>query len=169
MAGIDIRDDDMSEDSDAKDTAAIANYAASIASSSESMQIEELKKKLVQSETEKFALQQQVAKAQKLTEKQIFHNKITGNPVVVGAVNTMKDMDPCTLWWIVQWGNEYLARFKASATDDEMGALESYKTWTQKEKAKFHAGFKHIAAASAKATPVKATPVKASPFVVDSD
>ena len=47
--------------------------------------------------------------------------------------------------------------------------MESYKRWTQTEKAKFHAGFKHIAAASAKATPVKATPVKASPFVVDSD
>ena len=45
---------------------------------------------------------------------------------------------------VVQWGNEYLARFKASATDDEVGALESYKTWTQKKKAKLHAGFKQI-------------------------
>ena len=54
LAGIDIRDDEMSEDSDAKDAAAISNYAASITSSAESMQIEELKKKLVQSETEKF-------------------------------------------------------------------------------------------------------------------
>ena len=76
----------------------------------------------------------------------------------------MQDIDPCTLWWVVQWGNEYLARFKASATDDEVGAFESYKTWTQKEKAKFHAGLKHIASSgSAKATPVKATPVKATP------
>ena len=64
------------------------------------------------------------------------HNKIVGNPLVVGAVSTMKDMGACTLWWVVQWGNEYLARFKASATVEEVGVLESYKTWTQKEKAK---------------------------------
>ena len=71
-----------------------------------------------------------------LAEKQIFHNKIVGNPVVVGAVSTMKKIDPCTLWWVVQWGNEYLTRFKVSADVEQVGALESYKTWTQKEKAK---------------------------------
>jgi hypothetical protein len=162
----------MSEDDAQKNAVAIANHAASIASSAESMQIEELKAKLVQAETEKFALQQQVAKAKpaKLTEKQIFHNRIIGNPVVVGAVSTMKEMDPCTLWRVVQWDNEYLARFKASASAEEVGVLESNKSWTQKEKAKRVAGFKHISTKSESqpSSAQKATPAKASPFV-DSD
>ena len=105
-----------------------------------------------------------------LAEKQIFHNKIVGNPVVVGAVSTMKQMDPCTLWWVVQWGNEYLARFKASATVEEVGVLESYKNWTQDTKQKLQAGFRHISTKSESqpSSAKKATPAKDSPFV-DSD
>ena len=80
--------------------------------------------------------EQAKVKPVKFTEKQILHNKIVGNPLVVGAVSTMKDMGACTLWWVVQWGNEYLTRFKVSADVEQVGALESYKTWTQKEKAK---------------------------------
>ena len=104
-----------------------------------------------------------------LAEKQIFHNKIVGNPVVVGAVSTMKKIDPCTLWWVVQWGNECLARFKASATVEEVGALESYKTWTQKEKAKRLAGFIHSTKSESQPSSAqKATPAKDCPFF-DSD
>jgi hypothetical protein len=78
-------------------------------------------------------------------------------------------MNPCTLWWVVQWGNEYLARFKASATVEEVGVLESYKTWTQKEKAKRLAGFIHSTKSESQpSSSQKATPAKASPFV-DSD
>ena len=64
--------------------------------------------------------------------------------------------------------NEYLARFKVSASAEEVGVLESYKTWTQKEKAKLQAGFKHISTKpeSQPASAKKAVP--ASPFVVDS-
>jgi hypothetical protein len=45
--------------------------------------------------------------------------------------------------------------------------LESYKTWTQKEKAKLQAGFRHIStkAESQPSSEQKATPAKASPFV----
>ena len=105
-----------------------------------------------------------------LAEKQIFHNKIVGNPVVVGGVSTMKEINPCTLWWVVQWGNEYLARFKAyTATVDEVGALESYKTWNQKEKAKRLAGFTHSTKSESQPSSAqKATPAKDSPFF-DSD
>jgi len=64
--------------------------------------------------------------------------------------------------------NEYLARFKVSASAGELGVLESYKTWTQKEKAKLQAGFKHISTKpeSQPASAKKAVP--ASLFVVDS-
>ena len=98
-----------------------------------------------------------------LTQKEIFHNNITGSPVVVGAVKTMENMDACTLWWVVQWGNEYLARFKHSATGDAIDELEAYKKWTQTQKAKANVGFHHTTASSAKTTPSKATPF------VDSD
>ena len=103
------------------------------------MALEEARAEVKRLKTEMYVMkiqEQAKAKPAKLTEKQIFHNKIVGNPVVVGAVSTMEQMDPCTLWWVVQWGNEYLTRFKVSADVEQVGALESYKTWTQKEKAK---------------------------------
>ncbi len=105
-----------------------------------------------------------------LTQKEIFHNNITGSPVVAGAVRTMENMDACTLWWVVQWGNEYLARFKHSATGDAIDELEAYKTWTQKQKVKAAAGFTHTTTVSRSAPgSVPGSAQKASPFVVDSD
>ena len=35
------------------------------------------------------------------------------------------DLDIDTLWWMVQWGNEYLARFKRDATPARKRALRS--------------------------------------------
>ena len=169
MAGIDIRDDD--ENDPAKLAAVAAAEIESIASSAASMALEEAEVKRLKTEMYVMKIQKQAkAKPAKLTEKQIFHNRIIGNPVVVGAVSTMKQIHPCTLWWVVQWGNEYLARFKASASAEEVGVLESYKTWTQKEKAKLQAGFRHISTKpeSQPSSAQKATPAKASPFV-DSD
>ena len=63
--------------------------------------------------------------------------------------------------------NEYLARFKHSATGDAIDELEAYKTWTQKQKAKAAAGFTHTTTASSRSAPGSAQ--KASPFVADSD
>jgi len=70
------------------------------------------------------------------------------------------------LWWIVQWDNEYLARFKASATKKELDAHEQYKTWTQQTKQKKDAGF----TASVRSAPASApgSAQKVTPFV-DSD
>ena len=31
----------------------------------------------------------------------------------------MKELDYCTLWWVVQWDLEYLARHKDTATKEE--------------------------------------------------
>jgi hypothetical protein len=160
-AGINIADDE-------NDPAKIAAEIESIASSAASMALEEARAEVKRLKTEMYVMkiqEQAKVKPAKLTEKQIFHNNIVGNPVVVGAVSTMKEMDHCTLWWIVQRGNEYLARFKASATVDEVGALESYKTWTQKEKAKRLAGFTHSTKSESQPSSAqKATPAKDSPF-----
>ena len=130
-------------------------------------QMREADRKAAENER-KAAAAAAVAVAPKLTEKQIFHNRIIGNPVVVGAVSTMKQIHPCTLWWVVQWGNEYLARFKSSATAEEVGVLESYKSWTQKEKAKLQAGFRHISTKSESQPSSAKKAAPASPFV-DSD
>ena len=170
MAGINIADDD--ENDPAKLAAVAAAEIESIASSAASMALEEARaevKRLFKTEMYVMKIQEQAKpKPAKLTENQIFHNKIVGNPVVVGAVSTMQQMNPCTLWWVVQWGNEYLARFKSSATAEEVGVLESYKSWTQKEKAKLQAGFRHISTKSESQPSSAKKAAPASPFV-DSD
>ena len=100
--------------------------------------------------------------------EQMKHNRIISNPVFVSALSAMQgpDLDVDTLWWLVQWGNEYLARFKASATKKELDAHESYKTWTQQTKQKKDAGF----TASVRSAPASApgSAQKVTPFV-DSD
>ena len=170
LAGINIADDD--ENDPAKLAAVAAAEIESIASSAASMALEEARaevKRLFKTEMYVMKIQEQAKpKPAKLTEKQIFHNKIIGNPVVVGAVSTIKFIHPCTLWWVVQWGNEYLARFKSSATAEEVGVLESYKSWTQKEKAKLQAGFRHISTKSESQPSSAKKAAPASPFV-DSD
>jgi len=120
------------------------------------MALEEARAEVKRLKTEMYVMkiqEQAKSKTQRpLTQKEIFHNNITGSPVVVGAVKTMENMDACTLWWVVQWGNEYLARFKHSATGDAIDELETYKTWTQKQKAKASAGFTHTTTSSTKTT-----------------
>jgi hypothetical protein len=46
--------------------------------------------------------------------EQMKHNAIISNDVFTSALGAMQgtDLDIDTLWWMVQWGNEYLARFK---------------------------------------------------------
>ncbi len=168
MAGMDVKDlaDNMSED-----PAKIVADIESTASSAASMALEEARAEVKRLKTEMYVMKiQDQAKCKSerpLTQKEIFHNNITGSPVVVGAVRTMENMDACTLWWVVQWGNEYLARFKHSATGDAIDELEAYKTWTQKQKAKLAAGFTHTTTTVVRSAPTSAQ--KASPFVVDSD
>jgi hypothetical protein len=139
------------------------------------MALEEARAEVKRLKTEMYVMKiQEQAKSKntrQLTQKEIFHNNITGSPVVAGAVRTMENMDACTLWWVVQWGNEYLARFKHSATGDAIDELEAYKTWTQKQKAKAAAGFTHTTTTSVRSAPGSApgSAQKGSPFVADSD
>ena len=46
-----------------------------------------------------------------------------------------------TLWWMVQWGNEYLARFKQHANPARKQAHARYKKWTSDTRQKQIAGF----------------------------
>ena len=164
--------DDMSIASD--DAAKIVADIESIASSAASMALEDARAEVKRLKTEMYVMkvqeQAKVKNLRPLTQKEIFHNNITGSPVVVGAVKTMENMDACTLWWVVQWGNEYLARFKHSASGDAIDELEAYKTWTQKQKAKAAAGFTHTTTAPRSAPgSAPSSAQKVSPFVVDSE
>ena len=59
----------------------------------------------------------------------------------VNAISAMPEIDINTLWWMVQWGNEYLARFKRNATQAEQKTHDAYKNWTQMTKQKQLAHF----------------------------
>ena len=77
-----------------------------------------------------------------VSPEQLKHNKIISNPVFVSnAISAMPELDVDTLWWIVQWGNEYLARFKRDSTSTQNKAHDNYKKWTQLTKQKQSAIF----------------------------
>jgi len=71
------------------------------------------------------------------------HNRIISNYVFTNALGAMQgpDLDVDTLWWMVQWGNEYLARFKRDSTKAQKTAHARYKTWTATSQQKQMAGF----------------------------
>ncbi len=69
------------------------------------------------------------------------HNRIISHPVLVNAISAMPELDIDTLWWMVQWGNEYLARFKRDATPARKKAHDDCKKWTTHTKQKQMAAF----------------------------
>ena len=89
-------------------------------------------------------LSQQLAEtAAAVSPEQMKHNAIICNPLFVSAISAMQgpDLDIDTLWWMVQWGNEYLARFKRNGTNAQKKAHDDYKKWTAHTKQKQMAGF----------------------------
>ena len=75
--------------------------------------------------------------------EQMKHNKIIASAFFTGAMGAMQgpDLDIDTLWWVVQWGNEHLARFKRDANPGRKQAHARYKTWTANTRQKQIAGF----------------------------
>lgn len=77
--------------------------------------------------------------------EQMKHNKIIASDFFTSAIAGMKgpDCDIDTLWWVVQWGNEYLARFNhdPSIPLARKKAHKAYKDWTANNKMKQAAGF----------------------------
>jgi hypothetical protein len=91
----------------------------------------------------RWSSQQLAETAAAASPEQMKHNKIISNPVFVSAISAMQgpDLDIDTLWWMVQWGNEYLARFKRDGTKAQKTAHAAYKSWTSATKQKQMAGF----------------------------
>jgi hypothetical protein len=71
------------------------------------------------------------------------HNAIISNSTFTSALGAMMgpDLDENALWWMVQWGNEYLARFKRDASIPRKQAHARYKKWTADTQQKQMAGF----------------------------
>ena len=78
-----------------------------------------------------------------VSPEQMKHNKIIASSFFTSAIGAMQgpDLDIDTLWWMVQWGNEYLARFKRDANPGRKQAHARFKTWTSNTRQKQMAGF----------------------------
>jgi hypothetical protein len=122
----------------------------------EDAEVQKLKteKYLLSLEVERKTKAAAAAAVKKVTPNQILHTKIVSDPVVAGAKSTMDNLDYCTLWWVVQWGLEYLARRKDTVTKEEAQRFASYKDFVRRNKKKREAGFLHF-----KVTPFS-TPAK---------
>jgi hypothetical protein len=130
MAGLDVREAD----------------AMSLASSNAETELELLRAQVrhLQGQNNVMAmttttLTQQLAETKAAASpEQMKHNNIISNHVFVSAISAMQgpDLDIDTLWWMVQWGNEYLAKFKRDATKAKKKAHDDYKKWTAHTKQK---------------------------------
>ena len=67
------------------------------------------------------------------------HDMILVNLKVISVKKDMEELqktNPLALWWVVEWGKEYLARFRNGPDDDfapySKQELHAYQTWTQK-------------------------------------
>ncbi len=140
MAGMDVRD-----------PAPVQNDNMSIGSSNVGTELDFLRAQnrhlqsqmTVMSMTTTTLTQQLVETTAAASPEQMRHNNIISNPVFVSEISAMQgpDLDIDTLWWLVQWGNEYLAKFKRDATKAKKKAHDNYKKWTAHTKQKQMAGF----------------------------
>ena len=136
MAGMDVRDDDQMSigSSNAAETQLAMLHA----------KIKHLQNQQHVMAMATNTLTQQLAQTSAaVCPEQMKHNAIISNHVFTSALGAMQgsDLDIDTLWWMVQWGNEYLARFKQNANPARKQAHARYKTWTSNTRQKQMAGF----------------------------
>ena len=111
------------------------------------MALEEARVEVAKLRTEKYlaemALEQECkAKAKAIHPKQILHDLIVND--TAGFVDTIKEMDNCTLWWVNQWVNECLTELATTGTTAEIQKFKSYKDFCIRRKKKKEAGMKHF-------------------------
>ncbi len=157
MAGMDIKDDADKDDPGLPALIVVAatgqDDAMSIGSSASETQLAMLHAQIrhLQNQNHVMAmttntLSEQLAQTSAdACPEQMKHNTIISNHVFTGALGAMQggDLDIDALWWMVQWGNEYLARFKRDAhiPAARKQAHARYKKWTADTKQKQMAGF----------------------------
>jgi len=141
------------------------------------MSVKELRTALVQTKVElkdtKDELQEVKNKKAKTEETKMkrdnaaIHKAIVKDATVLDVIEMMEELqtkNPLALWWVTQWGEEFMQRFKKeTGTHDDKQDFESYTRWTQGTKqrtpAKKTAGMRHW---SAKGDSQPATPSSGS-------
>jgi hypothetical protein len=141
------------------------------------MSVKELRTALVQTKVElkdtKDELQEVKNKKAKTEETKMkrdnaaMHKAIVKDATVLEVIDKMEELqtkNPLALWWVTQWGEEFMQRFKKeTGTYDDKQDFESYTRWTQGTKqrapAKKTAGMRHW---SAKGDSQPATPSSGS-------
>jgi hypothetical protein len=118
-------------------------YAAGIEDSLKDMPPEQLKKMFVQIKLEqkkkKMADEAAAAggKQYKTGKWDPIHDMILVNPVVNRVKEDMEELqktNPLALWWVVEWGKEYLARFRNCGGTAAIADLDNYQSFTYKQK-----------------------------------
>jgi hypothetical protein len=84
----------------------MASEVISIASSGAAMALEEARAEVAKLRTEKYLMEQQLAKKAASPNK-ILHDKILKETTNIAP--EIMDMDICTLWWVLQWIEEHKA------------------------------------------------------------
>jgi hypothetical protein len=133
-------------------------------------------------ELDQFKNKKAKTEAGKKNDHAAVHEAIVNDQTVVEVIGKMEELqinNPLALWWVTQWGEEFMQRFKKeTGAYDDKEALTKYSRWTQgtdrREPAKKTAGMKHWSAkgtnsqpASGSATPSSSSKKKsaASPFI----
>ena len=141
MAGMDVKDDDKMS---------IASSAAAAAE----LELLRAQNRQLQGQLNVMAmttttLTEQLAETSAaVSPEQMKHNKVIASPFFTGAMGAMQspDLDIDTLWWVVQWGNEYLKRFNHDPNVPRVRkeAHARYEKWTATNRQKQLAGFLYI-------------------------
>jgi hypothetical protein len=116
------------------------------------------------------------------------HDAIVKDAMVVDVIGKMEELqlnNPLALWWVTQWGEEFMQRFKKENPGvndptypkwvDDTAALKAYTRWTQgtekREPSKKTAEMRHWSVKgdsqppSGSVTPASAKKSAGSPFV----
>ena len=141
MAGMDVKDDDKMS---------IASSAAAAAE----LELLRAQNRQLQGQLNVMAmttttLTEQLAETTAaVSPEQMKHNKVIASNFYTSAITAMQgpDLDIDTLWWVVQWGNEYLKRFNYDPNVPEARKKEHarYKKWTSDTGQKQLAQFQYI-------------------------
>ena len=172
-------------------------YIADKKNQFESMTHDELKQVALQQDIQNQTLKQQLQKEKEKPPTPVaagsvkkikrdytgLHSEIINDPEVKQVIEGMQKLqinNPCALWWVTQWGEEFMQRFKREMPNHDQAEwyqakddLKGYARWVQgsatRDPAKKTAGMKYwsVKGDTQPATPsTPSTPAAAgSPFV----
>jgi hypothetical protein len=154
LAGIGLRDDNYSSDDEGYRVPSMKDveeephdekptwmeaYAAGVKAGVANMIKDALVDRLVKWEQKNMIYEQQLKKAKMepvaagsgTKIKRDMHDTIAKDQMVVNVIGKMEELqknNPLALWWVTQWGEEFMQRFKKDkkkpGADDDKEALE---------------------------------------------